>query len=344
VITWVASPRPRVECREGSLTIVRVPALARWNRDHPSVVMWANTAVRIVTGLLAALARRDSYASILSVGLHPEGIVAAIAARIANRPFVVHAWTSAPSGGSVKLLERSIFAPVWRRVLSGARAYVAETDETASDLARLGFPSHRIHVVPTGVDLELFAPVSVEMQRQAKLRLGLVDALVALYHGRFDLGQKRLDLLLASWRSADLSGWRLVLAGDGRDAAKVRELADALDPPVVFVGWQDDVRWLLGAADLSLLPTDLEGSSGALAEAMAFGLPVLASRVPGHDRLLPEGVVMVPNDHAAWTSALRKLCEDSDRRAALGVLARRWATERFAAQKRDAAYARLLDV
>jgi glycosyltransferase involved in cell wall biosynthesis len=304
--------------------------------------MWANSAVRIITGVWASLGRRKAYGAILAIGLNPEGIIASIAARVTNTPFVVHVWSGVPSGGAVRRLERSIFAPLWRRMLSGATAYVAETHETASGLAALGFASDRIHVVPTGVDAEFFVHASVDTRRKAKLRLGLDEELIALYHGRFDLRQKLLDLLLTAWRSADLSGWRLVLAGDGPDAAAVRELASGLDPPALFVGWQNDVRWLLGAADLALLPTNLEGSSGALAEAMACGLPVLASRVPGHDRLRPEGVVMVPNDHLAWTTALRELGGDSERRAALGALARRWAAERFPAQKRDAAYARLL--
>jgi glycosyltransferase involved in cell wall biosynthesis len=340
VLTWRLR-RPRVELGDSSVSVVRLPALAPLKGDRAALVAWPDTAFRIGVGILAALTR--PYSSIVAIGLNPEGVVAATVGRMRRRPFVVYAWTSTASGGSVRLLERSFFAPLWRRILSHATAYVAQTHDVAEDLARLGFRSDRIHVVPIGIDLEAFAPAAPEARIAAKRRLGVDGARVALYHGRFDLGQKRLDLLIPAWHAAKLEGWRLVLAGDGPDALRVRELAQHLDPPAVLLGWQDDVRWLLSAADLAVLPTNSEGTSGALAEAMAFGLPVLASRVPGHDRMRPDGVVMVPNEHEAWTSALLELGADADRRSALGSLARSWVETRFDARLRVSAYADLLD-
>jgi glycosyltransferase involved in cell wall biosynthesis len=342
VITW-NSKRPRVELDAPSVSIVRLPAPAPLMRNQPAAMAWPNTALRIGTGAVAALARRNSYNSILAIGLNPEGLVAALVGRILRKPFVLYAWTSAASWGSVRLLERSPFERLWQRMLCRARAYVAQTEEVAGDLARLGFRSDRIHVVPVGIEMEAFSPAAPEARARAKKRLGVDGAHVALYHGRFDLGQKRLDLLISAWQSAKLAGWRLVLAGDGPDARRVRELARRLDPPAVFVEWQDDVRWLLDAADLAVLPTNSEGTSGALAEAMAYGLPVLASRVPSHDRMRPDGVVMVPNEREAWTSALLELAGDADRRATFGSLARGWVETRFDARMRVAAYANLLD-
>jgi glycosyltransferase involved in cell wall biosynthesis len=296
----------------------------------------------LVSGIAVALARRRCYDCILAVGLLPEGIVASIVGGILRRPFVLYAWVAGPSGGSVPRLERSGLAPLWRSMLSRASAYVGQTEEVAAELARVGFRSDCIHVVPVGIDLEAYSPADPDARRGAKGRLGVGTAPVALYHGRFDLRHKRLDLLLSSWASANLGDWRLVLAGDGPDAARVRLLARHLDPPPVFVGWQDDVRWLLSGADLNLLPTNYEGTSNAMAEAMAFGLPVIASRVPCHDRIRPDGVVLVPNDSKAWTTALVDLAGDADRREALGKRARAWVEAHYDARARTAAFASLL--
>ena len=126
-----------------------------------------------------------------------------------------------------------------------------------------------------GVDLEAFVPAQPEARRLAKRRLGVGAGSVALYLGRFGLRDKCLEVLLASWRSAAPAGWRLVLAGEGPDKIRVGQLAEDLDPPVVFVDWQDDVRWLLTGSDLLVLPTHFEGTNGAMAQALAFGLPVL---------------------------------------------------------------------
>jgi glycosyltransferase involved in cell wall biosynthesis len=344
LVTWTVSPRPRVEHRDDGVTVVRVPTLASRLEEHPKFLAWANGAASVATGVLAALARHRSYSSILAIGLLPEGVVAAIAGRILRRPCVLYAWIAAPSGGSVPLLERSTLAALWKRTLSGAKAYVTQTKDVAADLARSGFRSDRVHVIPVGVDLEAFAPADSNTRRNAKSRLGVGSARVALYHGRFDLRQKRLDLLLSAWTSADPEGWRLVLAGDGPDKGKVRKLAEQLDASVVFVGWQEDARWLLNAADLAVLPTELEGTSGALAEALACAVPVLASRVPAHDRIRPDGVVMVPNEHDAWVSALVDLTQNADHREALARMARPWVEKNFDARKRVEAFAALLEV
>jgi glycosyltransferase involved in cell wall biosynthesis len=344
LITWTVSPRPRVECRHDGVTVVRVPTLASRRKRHPRLLAWSNGAASVLSGVLAALLRSRSYSSILAIGFLPEGLVAAIVGAILRRPFVLYAWVAGPAEGSVPLLERSELAPLWKRMLSGATAYATQTDQVAEDLARLGFSPDRIHVIPVGVDLAVFAPPDADARRESKSRLGVGTASIALYHGRFDLSQKRLDLLLRAWAAANPADWRLVLAGDGPDAPEVLSLAQQLDPPAVFVGWQHDVRWLLSAADLAVLPTEGEGTSGALAEAMACGVPVLASRVPAHDRSKPDGVVMVPNEHDAWTSALVELTGNANRRATLAGVARAWAEKHYDARKRAEAFAALLDV
>jgi glycosyltransferase involved in cell wall biosynthesis len=93
----------------------------------------------------------------------------------------------------------------------------------------------------------------------------------------------------------------------------------------VFLGRRDDIPELLGQADLFALSTTIaEGFGIVLAEALAAGLPVLASDVPACREVLDDGragLLLPPADPAAWARALEPLLHDGDRRRALAARA-----------------------
>ena len=95
--------------------------------------------------------------------------------------------------------------------------------------------------------------------------------------------QKRQDLLLRGWAAREHRTGHLLLAGDGperpRHEALARELGLGAD--VTFLGDRDDVATLLRRADLLALPSDWEGLPIGVLEALAAGVPVLASAVGG---------------------------------------------------------------
>jgi glycosyltransferase involved in cell wall biosynthesis len=343
VVTWSSGKRLGREQVSDSLMVLRMPQLLSWSHDHHWALKRLNLAYTIGTGVIAALLFWRRWASALAVGMSPEGLAAAILGALPGRRAVLGAWASGPFG-IVANLERSFLAPFWRRALSRADAYVTQTEETADEIEALGVPRERVHVVPNGVDLEAFSPVDDELRRAAKANLRVGEACVSVFLGRFDLRQKRLDLLLQAWALARLGDWRLVLAGDGPDRARVQELAARVAPTSILLGWQDDVRPLLAAADLFVLPTECEGMSGAMVQAMAFGLPGVISRISTHERMEIEGVVLVPNETRAWAAALQELANAGERRALLGKQARLWVERRCDARRRHSAYASLLAV
>ena len=127
---------------------------------------------------------------------------------------------------------------------------------------------------------------------------------------------------------------RLVVVGEGPDRPRLEALAAGLPPGIVrFVGEQPKSEvgcWML-ASDLLVLCSGYEGLSHVLLEAMAAGLPVLASDVGGNRALVRDGEngVLVPyGDAAATTAALRCLLTDPELRARLGATARAEAAER----------------
>jgi len=341
VLTWRAGGEPFVESRAEGFNVVRVPSLASWDREHGTWVARANTAVSVVTALTAALALGGRWSTAYAAGLNPEGIVATLAARALGRRAVIGTWLPGPLG-NVSRLERSPVAPLLKRVLARADAYVAESGEVADELAAAGFPRRSVHVVPNGVELPPGGS-DAGARDEARRTLSLQAANgVVVCCARLDLRQKRFDLLLEGWRRAALDGWVLLLVGEGPDRQEVERLAGGVDPRPRLLGWRDDLGTLLDAADYFVLPTNFEATGLVVLEAMARGRPGLVSAVRAFEHLRPSGVELVPNEAEAWAEALAALARDGRRREELGRAARAWVEPRYDIRRTQAAFGWLL--
>jgi glycosyltransferase involved in cell wall biosynthesis len=142
--------------------------------------------------------------------------------------------------------------------------------------------------------------------------------------------QKGIDVLLEALRrvvdsGADVS---VAVAGTGRDEARLRAAGAGL--PVRFVGWVADPRSFLSSLDVFCLPSRAEALPLALLEAMAEGLPCVATDVGDIHRRVGGAVVVVPPEHPdALAAALLDLLRAPSRRAALGARARSCAERCF---------------
>jgi glycosyltransferase involved in cell wall biosynthesis len=148
--------------------------------------------------------------------------------------------------------------------------------------------------------------------------------------------QKRLDLLVRA--VARLEGMYCVLAGDGPEHAALMDLAGRLGVAgrVKFVGHREAVGDVLGALDLFVITSHVEGMSNAMLEALAAGVPVVSTPVSGAAEALEPladgrrpGVIVQAND-AAVAAALSAALADRAGLAAMSEAARTRARERFA--------------
>lgn len=321
VVTWTPRARPSVR-REGALTVVRVPSLGRWDRERHPLVGALDTAFSVCSALVAALVLRRRWRVVHGAGLVPDGIVAVLAGSLLRRRSTVGTWAIGPFG-NVARLHRSPLARLESRLLARAGAVVAESEAIRDELAEQGFRADRIRVVPGGVRIGPVPPRSRDaLPAELRDAAGIVVAAA-----RFDLRQKRFDLLAEGWRRAALEGWRLVVVGEGPDEAPVRALVSGLDPPAVVLGWQDSLASLFAGADAFALATEGEGTGLVVYEGMAAALPGLVSDASPFDRRRPAGVTLVANDPAAWSEALRSLAAADDL-PARGREARAWVEER----------------
>ncbi|HXE07532.1 MAG TPA: N-acetyl-alpha-D-glucosaminyl L-malate synthase BshA [Acidobacteriaceae bacterium] len=146
------------------------------------------------------------------------------------------------------------------------------------------------------------------------------------------------DVIEVFARVAKAMPARLMLIGDGPERSSAEFLAMRLGVAdrIHFLGKQDNVNELLPLADLMLMPSEMESFGLAALEAMACSVPAIATRVGGVPELIAEGVngMLFPvGDVDAMAAAAIALLQDEQRLAAMGLAARRTATEHFCASK-----------
>lgn len=209
------------------------------------------------------------------------------------------------------------------RVCVVSRAH-AETVPYLAALARRR--AERVVELPNGVDLEAFAPGDGSA---ARAQIGVPpDAVVAVYVATLDRAHhlKRPDLAIAALAAASDERLHLVMVGGGESEPELRSRASAagVAERVHFAGEADHTRLpaLLRAGDVFLLTSDLESFGIVLVEAMACGLPVIASDLPGVRAVVragEHGELVPPGDAGAFAAALDRLAAAGpDRRAELG--------------------------
>ena len=244
--------------------------------------------------------------------------------------------------------------------MTGALA-VCSSRFMADHLAGLGFPRGRIRIVHNAIDVEHFAGVGTDATRRAgRRRLGLADAdLLVACVARIDPVKNHI-VLLRALKMCAREGIRigLVCVGDAdprhrlyAEALRAEARALEVERQVHWAGWQQDVAPWLHAADAFVLASHAEGGTSlALLEAGAAGLPLLAARVGTAEVVLPgrTGLFFEADDAEGCAAAMLHLARDPADRQRLGLEAQRhvranFGLERITEELRDI-LARLLDV
>lgn len=329
----------RYPIEEGPGLLIRSPYFRDWVyrlMDVPKMGRLASLLLRLDVELFSRrlvdlVARPDYQIDVLQgSGLYP-----AVAARQrAGIPVVIRAQGGSPPRHFLPLV------PL-------ADAIVGDGWDAENFEARTG---RRLVEVPGGVDLNLFHRVPTDLRRA----LGLVDAEIVLYVGRF-APLKNVALLIEAFALLVRRRPRaaLLLVGDGPLEAALRRQAAAL-------GTGDRVRFLgsipnrslapyYSLADVFALPSRFDNSPNAILESMACEVPVVATEVGGVPRYVISEAngLLVPTGDPTWLAAsLERVLTDADLRnrlAAAGLeMVRTRFTWRQAAERLAALYAQLL--
>jgi len=267
--------------------------------------------------------RRADYDLIHVHGLNYHTFAAVLAARWLRKPTVTKLANSGPASDIHKMRRNQQLALSKYMTPTALRGdcYVALNATIVDELRAAGVPAHKIVELPNGVETEgLTVKTSYVLHDPARI----------LFVGRLH-PQKGLDVLLHAvhllLREYAMDPIRLQLVGDGPLRDELGQLASELGiaEQVEFWGRTDTVLEHLPRADLFVLPSRAEGLSNALLEAMACGLPVVASRIPGNVDVVQHeqnGLLCPVDDPRALAHSIHTLLQQPALRAQLGRAAR----------------------
>lgn len=251
-------------------------------------------------------------------------LAAALAGRWLGKPVLVKLG-GGRGIGELSASSRTALGRLKLRLLTLLRPRFLAVVKDLAEEAREHLDGADIEVLPNGVDTERFKPVTSAWKEELRQELGW-SGTIFLYTGRLSW-EKRLPWFSGLWiKATEGKDATLVLVGNGDEEipenSRVRLMTSV-----------DDTAPLYAAADVFVLPSVSEGLSNSLLEAMASGLPVLASAVGGtaetvrHDE---NGLLFNVDDEAEAAKQIQRILNGNELRTRLGTAARLEVERRYA--------------
>ncbi len=199
---------------------------------------------------------------------------------------------------------------IFKYILKNCDYITANNQAQADRIRQLGFSN--VDAVPNGVDIELFRPYDNKISM--KRRLGfLSDKKIILFVGWL-IKRKGAKYLIDAFSGLNIKNKLLLLIGDGSEKVKLKEHVKrlGLDDNVIFLGSipHREIANYMNASDVFVLPSLGEGRPNVVAEAMACGIPVIATDVGGTRELVKDrktGFLIKPRDKLALKKSMETL-------------------------------------
>lgn len=325
--------------RAAAIPVIEVPGTDGSLKLHP----WHTSRALVDLGRAAlsvrAAARRIG-ADLIHANTIRAGLVASAVARVGGPPVVAHVRDRLPPG--------AVSDATLRALVRGARVVIANSRYTAS---RIPPGRAEVRVIPNPVNLDRFAPASGDSAAtRSSLGIDPSDFVLAVIGQITPWKGQDVAVQVAGELSGSTPPVRLLLAGSAKftstatrfdNRAYIGELRDliaglGLDDTVVFLGERDDVPDILAATDLVLVPSWEEPFGRAVIEAMAMGVPVIATDVGGPAEIIRDGIdglLLPPRRPEVWAGAVRSLIAEPDRRREMGRRGREHAVARFGVER-----------
>ncbi|HVA49343.1 MAG TPA: glycosyltransferase [Pirellulales bacterium] len=295
-----------------------------------------------VLGRLTRLLRRRQVDAVVTVGTGGDKMFwGRLAAWRAGVGVIASALHSTGLPDHVEWLNRRL-API-------TDAFIAVAQPHARYLAEHeGCPESKVRVIPNGVDVERFRPLSPDAALRSELGLppsAPVAAIVAALRP-----EKNHELFLRSAARVCRSrpDAQFLVIGDGARRAALQVLRDelGLNGHVHFLGTRSDIPQLLSLVDVVLLTSHMEANPVSILEALSCGKPVVATRVGSvpesvHDG--ENGYLVAPGDESALAARVTELLNHSGLASRLGQAGRRTVVDRWSLERMVSGYEELIE-
>ncbi|MDG1302430.1 MAG: glycosyltransferase family 4 protein, partial [Opitutae bacterium] len=269
------------------------------------------------------LVRAGRYDVVHIHNLSTIGALAAMAGRVRGTPVLM----KLPNVGKLGIpgLCKNTFGNNVLHLLRSVSAFVAMAEDSVSELKEIGTPERKVFQMVNGINVERFDEKTVCEQAEAPQK-----QIKVIFTGRF-VPQKGLDELLNAWgilhRDGKLNGALLQLVGEGPEEDSLRRMTRELEigESVQFMGFRNDVPSLLKRASIFVLPSHVEGNSNSILEAMAAGLPIVATDVGGTSMQVGEVAadwIVAAHDVPSISRCLGEMLVSDELRLKMGALMR----------------------
>ena len=241
------------------------------------------------------------------------------AKKIWHKPLVVKVLRGGKLGDLDKLHHRTLGSLRIRRLRKYVDAFISISSEISAELALEGIEKDRCRFIPNGVDVQVYKPLSAKARGKLRNDLGLPKGKLCIYSGRL-APEKGLLYLMEAWLEILKNNpeAHLLILGSGEMEKELREMAGG---NVVFAGYVQEARPYYQASDVFILPSETEGLSNAMLEAMACGLAVVATAVGAAQDVIDHnvnGLLVKPGAAAEIVSAVGYLFEHPRERTRIG--------------------------
>ena len=336
VVTSRFGKLPHLEQRQ-NLTLHRIPCLRqKQDRSNPFEQLVFLISASIWT--LGMVPRFKPNATLAFFGV-PSGAIAWLLKKVFGIPYIVSLRGGDVPGFRPYDFQRyhKILSPFLHLIWKDASAVVANSNGLRA-LANVFDARFEIPIIPNGVNLQEYA---AEVRAWSPPRLLSVGRLVH---------QKGLDLAMHALAELKDLEWEWCIAGDGPQINVLRSLANELgiQDRITFPGWRSHAELVecYKGSNLFLFPSRHEGMPNVVLEAMASGLPVVASRIAGNEELVLDGetgLLFPSEDVESLCVALRKLLIDNSQRQKMGNASRRRVEALYSWENTAQRYALLLE-
>ncbi len=278
--------------------------------------------------------------------VHSQGgradFFARIAAKIAKVPAVVSTVAMPVEGYDVGLLKKAIYVVLDRFSERFVDKFIVVSEALRMRLVRKHLiPHKKVIKIYNGVEVNPDVESEIEDVRNKIMHEFMIPQNTVLVGtiGRL-VWQKGLPYFIQAIRHIANSKWQMVdkikylIVGEGKERKnlelKIKKLG--LSSRVIFTGFRKDVKEILSALDIFVLPSIREGQPIILLEAMAMSKPIVATDIEGVNETVVDdltGILVQPKDSSALAEAIVSLLKDSKKAQEMGQMARKAVEEKF---------------
>ncbi|MCX8045198.1 MAG: glycosyltransferase family 4 protein [Desulfobacterota bacterium] len=311
---------------------------ARWDGISPRkdqihnvpIIRLPSPRIKVLGALLflAALSwhllkNRKRYDIIHAFQIGYTAAIAVAVGAVLRKPTLITV-ASSGSGGDVQRHCRTPWGRLFLFLCKYASCMITLNQLMRTELQAIGYPETKMMSIPNGVDTSIFRP-PIQSEQEFRQKCSDQEKII-LYAGRLSPEKGVAFLVRAFATLAPHIPAQLFIVGDGPEKKHLESIIveQGLSNRVCLIPAVEHLVPLLHSADVFVLPSLFEGLSNALLEAMACGLPVIATRVAGNQEVIRDGEngMLVPaQDSDALAAAIAFLCTQPEHAQRLGCAA-----------------------